>query len=261
LALVGSLAFASTVSAAVVFADDFDGPTTFFRARQNYDSLGVHPPDVGQDPWQQNGVLRDGSDAGYPAPKAGTGGTFYGEPGLLPTYRRLDGWLTPAGGAATLNQVVRYNWDVYVQSYSGSDPFSGFEFSTFSTPGLAGGGIRGHDIWLAADGTLGYYTGSEGLVYVPSNEFSFSTDTWISPQLVVDYSTGAASLTIGSQTKNFSFITSGANRADQLILSNASTGNHLALFDNIQVSVVPEPASLSLAALGAVSLRRRNRKA
>jgi len=259
LTLVASLALANVASAAIVFSDDFDGPTTFWRARQNYDGVAVHPPDVGA-AWQVSGVLRDGSDAGYFPPLPTTGGTFYMEP--LP---RADGFLTTAGGDETVNQLTHFSWDFYVQGYTGAaaeaaaaNGTNGLEFGSFDT-GLTQGGPRGTDFFLLADGTLKYYTNSGGFTHVPSNSFSFSTDRWLSATMDVDYATGAASLTIGSQTANFPVADSGANRLDQMIFTNSSTGGKLSVLDNIVVRVgeVPEPASLALVSLGALGLLRR----
>lgn len=246
--MVALLLLGNVATGQVVFSDDFDGPTTFFRARQNFDSLGVHPPDVGVDPWQQNGVLRDGSDPGYPAPGA-NGGTFYAQPGSP----RLQGQLTSPDAAATFNKVVNISWDMYLKSTTGGLSNS-FELGSWDTGYLAG--PRGYDLFFKPDGTLDVYTNSGGFVTAPS--FSFATDQWVSPSMTIDYATGAASLTIGAQTTNFTVADLTAHRLDVITFQDYSGGANLALFDNFTVAV-PEPASLSLLGVAALGLMRRRR--
>lgn len=230
LTILSSLALANAASAGIVFSDDFDGPTTFWRARQNYDSMGVHPPDVGVDPWGGVGVLRDGSDAGYPAPSA-TGGTFYAEP-LSP---RLYAGLTSGDGNATENQLVRFSWEFYVQGYTPAPgSFSGLEICGWDTAFL---GQRGTDLVLQADGTLKYYTNSEGIVQVPANQFSFPTNQWMTAQLLVDYLIGSATLSVGTSSYSFNVADSQSNRVDTVHIQNHSTGGKLSWLDNFVVSV------------------------
>jgi hypothetical protein len=244
--------FALSADAGIVFSDDFDGPTTFWRARQNFDSIGVHPPDVGVDPWGGVGVLRDGSDAGYPMPGA-TGGTFYAEP-----YARMLGNLTPADGASTENQLVKFSFDFYVQSYATGGALSGLEFCPWDTAFVYSGGIRGTDMMLQADGTLKYYTNSGGFTQVPS--FSVPTDTWASATLWINYANGAATLNIGAQSVNFTVADFGANRVDVLHVENLSASGKLSAIDNLNVEVVvPEPGFAALACLGVAGLMRRRK--
>ena len=235
IALVSSLAFSNAVLAGIIFSDDFDGPTTFYRPRENNDGIpGVHPPDVGVDPWGGNGRLRDGSDVGYPGPGP-NGGVFYAEP--YPP--RMIGNIATGPANSTENNLVSLSWDFYVQGYApGGLVTSGLELCTWDTGFLAG--PRGTDFWLQADGSLQYYTNSGGFTQVPSNEFSFATDQWNSAQLLIDHATGAATLNIGTQSKSFTVADPGANRIDSFHIQNDNdSGNgKVSFFDNIVVNFV-----------------------
>jgi len=240
LALVASLAFSSFASATVVFSDDFEDASF-----SNGDNVANHTPDVGLQ-WSasSNSVLRNSS----PAPAA-SGGNYYAS-----LNDRIIGQLDAAGITATTNATVYTDFDFYVASDTGN----GLDVITFApSPGY-----RGPDFILKPDGTMAYYTNASNTYNTASN-FSFTVGTWQHASLVVNYGTGAASLTIGAQTTNFTVADPNSTSVRELYFINGNDNQNVVGVDNIVMSnsPVPEPASLSLIGLGALGLLHRRRKA
>ncbi|MCC7350432.1 MAG: PEP-CTERM sorting domain-containing protein [Phycisphaerales bacterium] len=244
LALVASLALSSFASAAVLFSDDFEGV-----GYTNGQTVNSTTPDVGQ-PWNPiagsgSSTIRDGTDVGFVAP-AGSGGTFYASLG-----DRIAIMQDAAGITATTSVKVYTEFDFYVNSAADY----GLELITWSPS------ARGIDALIKSNGTLSYYTNLSN-TFNPVANFSFTTNSWQHGSLVIDYATGAASLTVGSSTGNFTVADPGSISLKEFYF-NANALQNNVYVDNIVVSTtpVPEPASLSLIGLGALGLLSRRRKA
>lgn len=241
-AIAMSLGFSSFASATVVFQDDFEG-----SGYNNGDNVGSHSPDVGTWTTTLSSTIRDGSDPGYVAP-AGAGGTYYAS-----MQDRIVGQLDSLGIAATTGVKVYTEFDYYVPTTAGYY----LDVITFApSPGY-----RGPDFILKSDGTLANYTNISNQYNTVAN-FSFTAGVWQHASLVVDYGTGAASLTVGASTGNFTVADPSSTSVRELYFLASDLTNKVYV-DNIVMSTtpVPEPAALSLIGLGAVGLLNRRRKA
>lgn len=240
LAVVASMAMSSASSAAVVFSDDFEG-----SGYNNGDNVAIHTPDVGLQ-WSasSNSLLRNAS----PAP-AGSGGTYYAS-----LNDRIIGQLNAGDIAATTSTTVYTEFDFYVTSDSGY----GLNYITFApSPGY-----RGPDFILQPDGTMKYYTNASN-TYNPVANFSFTVDAWQHASIVVNYGTGAGSITVGAQTGNFTVADPLSTSIREIYFINTNNNQNLVGVDNIVVSTtpVPEPVGLSVVGLGVIGLLHRRRKA
>lgn len=241
LALAASLAFSSFASATVVFSDDFEGV-----GYNNGDSVGSHSPDVGTWTTVYSSSLQNSS----PSPKSGTGGSFYAS-----LIDRVVGNTGISGAAATANTTVYTTFDFYV---TGNVSGNGLDYSMYDSSGN-----RGPTFLLKPNGSLAYYTESSGVYNTVAN-FNFATDAWQSASLVVNYATGAVSLTVGAQNANFTVGSPLSSNVRELYAINRNDSlSDVVGFDNIVISntPVPEPAGLALVGLGALGLLRRKRKA
>jgi MYXO-CTERM domain-containing protein len=242
LAIVAGLSVsASVASAAVVFSDDFEGDYA------NGDQVAIHTPDIGlQWTGSTNSVLRDNTNT--PAP-SGTGGAFYAS-----LNDRIIGQLNAADIPSTANATMYITFDFYVASDTGN----GLDFITFApSPGY-----RGPDFLLRPNGTFAHYTNASN-TYTTDANFNFAADAWQSASLVVNYGTGAASLTVGAETVNFTVADPNSTSMREIYFINTNDNQNVVGVDNIIISTtpVPEPAGVALIGLGALAALRGRRRA
>lgn len=241
----------------VIFQDNFE----------NVDlnqSLHWYAPQVGpaaQLAWDGSGYAANQTTAaGFPNPAA-NGGTKYADP-WYKTVAHL--------GSEHTNQVVTYDFDMYVKGNANAANNIGLEFMSFDQASTYKG--RAFDVIFQQKGTLSQYDGSN-FNQIPSGTFSFATDQWVHTKIVADYATKLMSITVGSSTTpSYAFSTDGDpynnSVADTEFLDtlrsgsgSSNLGDTIAFIDNYTVTV-PEPASLGLIALaGGLMLGVRRRKA
>jgi len=233
-------------AATVVFQDDFE------QYAVNSYIQNLTPP-VGA-PWSSDTQGMAGNSTyywRYPA-AAANGGNLYLAPGS-----RTTGFLTSSAAAATQGKVVAFDFDFYIRNDGDTSPSDGLAVASFLTDGEGNFGARAFDILLEGQGTIAYYAGGASYTQVSSQDFSFPAYTWLHANILADYSTHQATLTVGTQSYVVPFADNTSNQVDRFTIS--ATGGTFNFADNLAITIVPEPGSLGLLVTGGLLvLRRRN---
>jgi hypothetical protein len=240
LVLGGLACFASSASATVLIQDTFEGH-----------DLGAiaTPPTVGAT-WIGGTNRRGSAGVGVlnvttaAAPGATNAGKFLGTTGADPLGVV---WMTTADEASTLNQVVTFHGDFYMDSTGGNMEMYGLA-STSDTY------WKGSSWYLRAkpDGHVDTYTGG----WNPSVTGTFLLNQWNSFTVVADYSAKTYTANIGGVVFSAGFETDtgyDTHTVGGLALGTggASAGGY---YDNLTVTTTPEPSSIALVTSGLVGL-------
>ena len=233
-----------SVQATVIFQDGFEGDTAGT-------SLGATVPPIG-DHYAFSGFVRDSSTS---PPGAAASGTKFAQ---VSASGLGDRWfISPATQTAITGQVIDFNAKFYIVANPSTT--AALDYNTF-TDSIFGG--RGFDVVVHTDGSLQYYDGSYHNV---SASGTIHTNQWISTDIVADFTAGTYTANIDGVIFSAPFSGGTGHPTNFLNVVPYVDSGASFFYDNINISQVPEPASLMLLGLAALGLpavvrRRRTQK-
>lgn len=236
---------ASSVGAAIIFQDDFEGQPLGA-------GLWACTPPIGQ---SYNGPLPSQSpicDSATNPPGGGAGGSLQFTGG---TNVRQSMYISAADKTNATGKVVTFSADLYMMAGSSAQ---GVETAAFNaTPNWYSG--SSFDVLVRADGTAAYY--DDTLTNWHNVTGTFQTDAWVSLEVIADYTAHTYQATLDGITWTANFTGYSAPMADTVGLFSLAPVNASSTYfvDNVSVTIIPEPASLALLGLAVVTLLRRHR--
>jgi hypothetical protein len=238
----------ATASATVLFQDNYDAKTPIGL------DLTTVAPTVG---WKVEAtkatpVLADVSTEANPGATNAT--KFVGHANFVSEADLgYADWLeiSPAHQAGSAGGVIEFKMDAWV----GTD--AALEFVTFASKAYAGGSW---DVLLAKDGSVKEYSSSAGGYITKVAAGVIPKDAWIPITVLANY--GAQTYQANVNGNSFSGAFQGGTVGSDSMMAwyvNRSSGlGGGVYYDNVSITyqgtIVPEPSSLALAALGLLSL-------